>query len=629
MIWSLTIAMAVNTNAHPIAIGSVSEKWNETYNGSGNRSDKGLAMVTDDNGNSYVTGKSYNGHNYDYATIKYNSAGVERWTATFNGPANGNDEAIAVTVDAAGNVYVTGKSYNGTATPYSCEEYTQCQLEDAAASMGWILSLVDAEDWVMLMDIVYEMCQDGVQDGAVCMENPNYDYATIKYNSQGVEQWVAFYNGTGNANDYAKDLEVDNAGNVYVTGNSAGNGSGYDFATVKYDGNGVEQWVERYNRANFNEGVSSIALDASANVIVAGGSTDCFGCANAYTTIKYNSDGITQWTRIGNGTGGYGRQLWGKVSAMEVDAAGNIYITGNSFFYTSGTASWSYGPKYYSYVTRKFNSKGALVWSTNSAIVPIDAPVDVKIDTWGNVYVAGTNNPNGGLNGPAGFDNYIVIKYSSTGSHSWIRSYNDTKLYSDGSVGNTHDYAKAMTIDAAGSVYVTGNSYYSGQNLDIATVKFDTYGVEQWRTRHNGLMNQNDDVAAISVDGNGKYVWVSGSTRNNSYNDYVTIKYRAKNNGNKMGETEDDIVNEIEDISEFAAISVYPNPSNGVIHIDFSDYQEKVQVILYGSAGQQLLNQELNGYIQNTLDLSAYPKGVYFLRLVVGSEIESRKIVLH
>ena len=74
-------------------------------------------MVTDDLGNVYVTGMvKIMGSGEDYITIKYNSSGIERWTAIYNRPANSTDNATSiVTVDGFGNVYVTGGS-NGIDT---------------------------------------------------------------------------------------------------------------------------------------------------------------------------------------------------------------------------------------------------------------------------------------------------------------------------------------------------------------------------------------------------------------------------------------------------------------------------------------------------------------------------------
>jgi hypothetical protein len=40
--------------------------------------------------------------------IKYSAAGVPLWTNRYNGPANREDAASAVALDADGNIFVTG-----------------------------------------------------------------------------------------------------------------------------------------------------------------------------------------------------------------------------------------------------------------------------------------------------------------------------------------------------------------------------------------------------------------------------------------------------------------------------------------------------------------------------------------
>jgi hypothetical protein len=105
---------------------------------------------------------------------------------------------------------------------------------------------------------------------------------------------VARYDGQINYYDEANAIAVDDMGNIYVTGYSWGSGTNWDYATVKYDPNGIEQWVERYNGpGNGDDDATAIVLDNGGNIYVTGWS-DGSGTYHDYATIKYSPTGILE-----------------------------------------------------------------------------------------------------------------------------------------------------------------------------------------------------------------------------------------------------------------------------------------------------------------------------------------------
>jgi len=320
---------------------SGTEQWVARYNGSLNYVDEATAIAVDNLGNVYVTGYSYGaGTGGDYATVKYNTLGVEQWVARYNGPGNDNDYPEGIAVDYAGNVYVAGWSNGvGSYTDYATIKYDSAGVEQWVARYNGPGNVLDNASGLVI-DNDGNTYVTGGSYGA----GTNVDYATVKYDSAGVEQWVVRYNGPGNASDGAHAIVIDNAGNTYVTGQSYCSGTDFDCATVKYDSMGVEQWVARYNGPdNDHDKAYAIALDNSSNVYITGESYG-LGTYLDYVTVKYNSLGVEQWVVRYNGTG----SQYDYANAIAVDNTGNVYITG--FSYGSGTD--------YDYATIKYSSTG-------------------------------------------------------------------------------------------------------------------------------------------------------------------------------------------------------------------------------------------------------------------------------
>jgi formylglycine-generating enzyme len=330
----------------------------------------------------------------------------------------------------------------------------------------------------------------------------------------GSPVWTNYYNGTGNSYYGSTSIAVDGNGNVYVAGTLQNSGGNQDFATIAYSGSGVPLWTNRYNGpVNSNDNAVAVAVATNGNVYVAGTSYG-IGGNQGYATIAYSGAGVPLWTNRYNSP-------WNgndSVSSMKLDQNGNIYVTGNSLVTVYNS----------DYVTIKYSSAGVPLWTNRydigSGAHPIDSPSGMAVDLNGDVIVTGSSQD------PYSFYDYLTIKYSSAGVPLWTNRYNANPSF------GYDDYARAVTVDQNGNVYVTGASELFGNSfpnsLDYATIKYSSTGVLLWVNRYSGAPNYGDDPSAIAVDQQNGNVYVTGlsfvsPTPQNFYSSCATIAYSS------------------------------------------------------------------------------------------------------
>ena len=357
----------------------------------------------------------------DYATVKYNSSGQQQWVARYDGPGGYIDEARAIAVDGAGNVYVTGKSYGSNYSEYATIKYNSAGQQQWVARYTGPGFLSNGEATAMAIDGSGSVYVTGESYGG----GSDNDYATIKYNSVGQQQWVARYNGPANGADKATAIAIDGAGNICVTGYSLGS-VGYDYATIKYNSAGQQQWVRRYDgTSHYDDEATAIAVDGSGSVYVTGKSHGS-GYSYDYATIQYNSAGQQQWAARYDGPGG----SIDVATAIAVDNSGSVYVTGGS--YGSGSN--------YDYATIKYNkvvtAKGASNITSSSATLN------------------GTVNPNG-LTTTVHFEYGTTTNYGFTTANS-IHTGNTTQNVSANITGlspNTTYHFRLVATNSGGTSY--------------------------------------------------------------------------------------------------------------------------------------------------------------------------------
>ncbi|MDW8272377.1 MAG: immunoglobulin domain-containing protein [Bacteroidota bacterium] len=352
------------------------------------------------------------------------------------------------------------------------------------------------------------------------------DVFVAKYNPSGVLQWVRSGGSTGL--DYVYGIDVDNSGNVYISGSYEGNPcnfgnfslsgmGGADAFIVKYDANGTVQWATRQASTGWWDYSYNLAVDRqSGDCYIVGvydgtttfysnGSTvtvslTSFGSVDNYVA-KYNSNGVIQWARS---IGGDGRDMWwGGGSGVAVDGSGNVYVCGVSYSATTYIGSnstfitTSYNtPEVY---LCKLNSAGTVQWARwgiggNNAEIAAGLAVNASgsivlvghFSDWSGPSYGG-GDVNYPLNSAGGHD-VFAIRFSTSGNVVWARR-----------TGGTGDeYAVGGGIDVDGRVYAGGYFYSSTWSHGATTFTLNSGNPDCFVVMWN---SSGDPVSGLVVQG--------------------------------------------------------------------------------------------------------------------------------
>lgn len=447
----LLFAVLISTATYSQGVITPLQDWKKS-NGEQNGIYKSK-IATDNSNNVYVAGATANGATSDILVVKYNASGVQQWVQQYNGAGSGEDVATGLCVDNNGNVYITG--------------YTT----------GTVL-------------------------------NPtNVDLVTIKYNSNGTQQWLSTYDDTSNAYDAGADITVDNNGMVYVTGTSYNASANSDIITIRYDPIGTQQWVKRYNHTtNLND--EGVKISIRNNSVVVSGIVQTNGTTYKFGVIQYEDITGFQTGLTINNTSSSGTD---QVNDMVQDALGNTYIAGAIPVTGQG----------YDYSILKLNPSLVIIWQStyNGSDNLDDIAKGIQVDTSGNVFVTGYTTSS------AGGKNFGTLKYNSSGIQQWIQTYNDTL--------NGDDESNALVLDDSANCFVTGytktDTINNQADYDYYTIKYNNSGTQQWARSTDSDVHLSDKATGLAIDNTGSILITGQSALTTGTYQYLTTKYIEKN----------------------------------------------------------------------------------------------------
>jgi hypothetical protein len=318
--------------------------------------------------------------------------------------------------------------------------------------------------------------------------------------SQVQQAWVATPFQLRSAVSVAPNL-IDKNGNIYggITFQVlVGASTASTFIISKTQANGTVLWrVAEDVSESINRYIIGLAVDGSGNVYCGVHESQVVDPVTPrlnswFVVYKYDANGSKLWKRS------YSDGESNVPHAMTIDAAGNIYLTGN----TNESGLVQNNPTLHDFLTVKWNTGGTFQWARKyDGASPGDGynvATAIAVDGSGNVYITGGSQRDGVIG-------YATIKYNSAGEQLWEQRYNGT--------GSGSDYARAITLDVSGFVYVTGESDGS-----IATIKYNDDGAEIWVQREG---SGGGDGRAIKVDASGN-VFVAGNSNSTTM---AVVKY--------------------------------------------------------------------------------------------------------
>jgi uncharacterized delta-60 repeat protein len=329
----------------------------------GDSDDKGYHLAIDSSGKILVTGLSQNASgNSDMVIWRYNSDGS--LDATFNGQGwvihnsaaggDSDDQGRSQAIDSAGKILVTGLSQNaaGNSDMVIWRYNSGGSLDNTFNGQGWVIhnSAAGGNSGDQGRSLVVDSAGKILVTGYSDRDTSYYDMVIWRYNSGGSldtsfnsQGWVTHHSAAGgDTDDRGRDIVIDSAGKILVTGKSDNAAGDSDMVIWRYDSGGSldtsfngQGWVTHNSAAGGNDSDTGSCLVVSEDekILVAGFSGNVAGdpdmaiwrySSNGNIDTSFNEQG---WLIHSDATA---VDSWDFSFGIVIDPLGRILIAGSS-----------------------------------------------------------------------------------------------------------------------------------------------------------------------------------------------------------------------------------------------------------------------------------------------------------
>lgn len=333
------------------------------------------------NGDVFVVAPVTNGgFSTSFAVTCYKPRGGVRWQSSV--PLFADQFGLGgVAADGKGGVVAAGWA-NSFGGPVS---WVVCRWS-AAGALKYQQSL--NADGALAYDVVCDGAGNAYVAGTVGASRtapPHSDWRLVKFDPTGAVVWTRSFAGAGGQTDVATAVARDPDGRIYVAGTTVGSSGRSEATVLKYTAGGKRLWKRAWAGPAGAQAVYVQALGASADGAAACGTAMDASSVDHPCALRLTSTGKLAWAKAYR----YRTADTGNFSAVAIDKAGNVTVAGQQS--VVDPADWDM-------LVARYKPGGALAWTRLRAYAESPEAVGaMALDAAGNIFVTGSSwyPPNG------------------------------------------------------------------------------------------------------------------------------------------------------------------------------------------------------------------------------------------